>query len=457
MKRRLWLFLALLCSVVSGCTTVLSLNPLYKNAKEEKPYLDPRIEGEWILDNFEDVDQNAVESKPPCKVKIAQKEKNDDSYAVEFACPDSDDGPRDESNYETRRYDLRLVKLGTATFFDAQFQELKSKEKHFVVRDVMDSGIVPAHLLGEVWAQQDFVRFSPMSSEWIDKNWPEEHLTKANDGRVFGATVDVLTNPTDSLRAGIAHNAESAEAFGLPMYLCRPGADCDKMAIEDELARAPNNKDVLVSGGAFYAKRGDATKAVALQRRVVAGETDENEKKAAEFDLGSYLLLAKEFGAAREELASAKEPNSAPSREELVVRSYFLDGNYEAVVKAAKSEPSDANLRSADSILLKYFALYRIGKRKDAEAYLREQAATFIGPAKEHLYLLEAMGRVSDNWDGRDLKRSAYYKALENIRKGEIETAKVQLENLLTMRPKNDLISMAAEVELKRLKSTAKK
>ncbi len=265
--------------------------------------------------------------------------------------------------------------------------------------------------------------------------------------------MDVLTNPTDSLREGIEHNAESAEAFGLPMHLCRPGADCDKMAIEDELARRPSNKEVLVGGAAFYAKRGDATRAVALQRRVVAMETDANEKRAAEFDLGSFLLLAREFGAARQELASAKEPNSSPSREELVVRSYFLEGNYEAVVKAAKLEPSDANLRSADSILLSYFALYRVGRGKDAEGYLRGQATTFIGPATEHLYLLETMGRVSDSWEGRDLKRSAYYKVLEYIRKGEIETAKVQLENLLTIRPKNDLIAIAAQIELARLNS----
>ncbi len=84
---------------------------------------------------------------------------------------------------------------------------------------------------------------------------------------------------------------------------------------------------------------------------------------------------------------------------------------------------------------------------------MRGQATTFIGPATEHLYLLETMGRVSDSWEGRDLKRSAYYKVLEYIRKGEIETAKVQLENLLTIRPKNDLIAIAAQIELARLNS----
>ena len=445
--------LLLVACLLSGCTTVVSISPLYKEAKTEKPFMDSRIEGDWVLADVENDDGDHSTPKTPCTMNVV---KSDEGYDVTYSCPESNGDDSGAKGYETRKYQVRLVELNGATFFDARFLELQSKEKHFELSDFADEGVAPAHLIGEVWIRPDLVRFSLLSAEWVDKNWPEAFLTKTSNGTRYG-NVDVLTNPTDSLRNSVSRATGVDEAFSFPFYLCRPNTDCDEMAAVDELGRKPDDREVLEGVAEFYSKRGDFSKAAALQKHAVEVGTDPEARKTAEFKSGTYLLLMRDFAGARRALGLAKEAEKPPSIEALVVESYFLEGDYQAAIKAAKLLPSATELRSADPILLSYFAQHRLGKHKEAEAYLQQQVATFAGPAAEHLYLLQVMGRVTDSWDGRDLKRTAYYGALNRIREGETDAGIAQLQNVLTMRPLNDLVGVAARMELDRLKALEKK
>jgi hypothetical protein len=141
-----------------------------------------------------------------------------------------------------------------------------------------------------------------------------------------------------------------------------------------------------------------------------------------------------------------------------MVRSHFLQGNYAGTVQAAKFLEAPANLSSADPIILSYFALNRLGRVKEAESYLREQANTFVGPAQEQLFLLGILGRVTDSLSSsEDQGRSTYYYALNRLRNGDLEHGRDHLWDLAKMRLKDDLIGLAAQIELERLPSTTSK
>jgi tetratricopeptide (TPR) repeat protein len=435
--------------VLSGCSPVVSVQPLYTQAEIQKPYLNQRVEGEWIMADLDNSPEDAATPQPPCRVSISKSSAGEVPYAVEFRCPGSEGDPGEEYS----KYDFSLVSLGTATFFDARFAESKEKEKHISLGEITDKGIIPAHLLGQVWVQQDFVRFAPLQSDWVEKNWPANFLVISKVEKYD--KVAVLTNPTPDLRDLFSRNAGSPDAFSAPLFLCRAGADCDARAMEDQLTRTPNSLDVLAGAVKFYAKRGNLASAISLQRHKIELDSD---AAADQFTLGRLLLLTRDFDGARGALAAAKEPSERPSIKELVVRSHFLQGNYAGTVQAAKSLDAPANLSSADPIILSYFALNRLGRVKEAESYLREQASTFVGPAQEQLFLLGILGRVTDSLSSsKDQGRSTYYYVLNRLRNGDLEHGRGHLQDLAKMRPKDDLIGLAARIELERLPSTTNK
>jgi tetratricopeptide (TPR) repeat protein len=435
--------------VFSGCALVGSVQPLYTQAEIQKPYLNQRVEGEWIMANLDDSDEDAATPKRPCRVGISKSSAGEVPYVVEFRCS----GDERDPGKDYSKFDFSLVSLGTATFFDARFAESKEKEKHISLGEIAGKGIIPVHLLGQVWVQQDFVRFTLLQSDWVEKSWPGNSLL-ISEGEKYGK-VDVLTNPTPDLRDLFSRNAGSPDAFSAPLFLCRAGADCDSRAMEDQLTRTPNSQDVLAGAVKFYAKRGDLARAISLQRHKIRLDSDAAEDQ---FTLGQLLLLTRDFDGARNALATAKEPSERPSITELVVRSHFLQGNYAGTVQAAKSLDAPANLISADPIILKYFALNRLGRVKEAESYLRAQAGTFVGPAQEQLYLLEILGRVTDSLlSYEDPGRSTYYYALDRLRNGDVDHCRSHLQDLVKVHPKNDLIGLAAQIELERLPLTTNK
>jgi Flp pilus assembly protein TadD len=297
------------------------------------------------------------------------------------------------------------------------------------------------------------VRFGPLESDWVEKNWPADFLAMSKAGTY--SRVDILTNQTKDLRDLLSQNAGSTEAFGFASYLCRPGADCDARAIQDQLARTPDNRDALTGSVKFYAKRGNFARAIVLQRHKIALGSDE---ATDQLELGRLLLLTRDFDGARRVLATAKEQSDTASAiKVLAVRAYFLEGDYAGTVQAAKSLEASGKLVSADPIILSYFALHRLGRVEEAESYLQQHAATLVGPAEEHLLLLEVSGRVTDSWASKDWTRSTYYYALNALKNKNLNEGREHLRDLARMRPKDDLIGLAAQVELERLPSPASK
>jgi predicted Zn-dependent protease len=110
-----------------------------------------------------------------------------------------------------------------------------------------------------------------------------------------------------------------------------------------------------------------------------------------------------------------------------------------------------ANRASVDPILLSHFACVRLGRAKEAEAYLRAAPESFKGPADERLLLLEACGRVTNTWPSKDSSRSQYYRALTNLKDGKTDEGRKRLKDLAKTQPKDDVLGVAAQIELERL------
>ncbi|PYX03265.1 MAG: hypothetical protein DMG85_20010, partial [Acidobacteria bacterium] len=125
--------------VLSGCSPVVSVQPLYTQAEIQKPYLNQQVEGEWIMANLDDSHEDTTTPKPPCRVSISKSSAGEVPYAVEFRCSGSEGEPGEEYS----KYDFSLISLGTATFFDARFAESKEKEKHISLGEITDKGIIP--------------------------------------------------------------------------------------------------------------------------------------------------------------------------------------------------------------------------------------------------------------------------------------------------------------------------
>lgn len=185
----------------------------------------------------------------------------------------------------------------------------------------------------------------------------------------------------------------------------------------------------------------------------IEAPADEPLASQQKYELACLLLLNREFAAAREALKGVRQQPaySKASPEEVIVRSYFLQGDYPATVQMAKAISVPRELRTADSIILAYFALQRLGKTKEAESYLREQTAAFRGTTEEHLFLLKLTGRLTNVEWRNDLDRDRYYTANSDVLAGKTRDAVGLLQQQIAADSKDNLWSLAAEIELERL------
>jgi len=107
---------------------------------------------------------------------------------------------------------------------------------------------------------------------------------------------------------------------------------------------------------------------------------------------------------------------------------------------------------SADSNLLAYFALHRLGKVEEAESYLCGQTAAFRGNPDEHLFLLSLAGRLTDCGWRPDSGRDRYYNALSDLQSGNTKNAMALLQEEVAKTDKDNLLRLAAQIELKWLR-----
>jgi len=454
---------------VSGCSPAASIRPLYTDDDLKKPVVEPRIEGEWISPNTEEPDKAGTDEELWLRWKIAPPDKPGESYStysVEFRPAKPEPGKGDDVS----SYDVRLVSIGDKLFFDAEFRE--HTQGKFEVVPWNSFGLVPAHVVGRILVQQDFLRISLLEPEWVKDNSPasfqEYFPDKYSDD-------SIITGSTQELRDFLVRNADNQKALAYAVYLCRPGTDCAARAAEDALVRTPDDDKLLDDAASFFLRRGNYARAVALRQHRVELRPEDT---SLHTDLGDALFFNRDFAGARREFAAGQKLIRATSpaagwvpanfvektyarAAEGVVWSYFLEGAYAEAVNAAKQYQPAIEYVSANPLLLSYFSMLRLGRRAAAESLLKEETAKFTGVAEEHLLLLEAQGRVSEGFRHSDpksegLERFRYFGGLQDIATGSPEAARVHLGSAASQRS-DSVIALAARIELERLGPKPKK
>jgi tetratricopeptide (TPR) repeat protein len=252
-------------------------------------------------------------------------------------------------------------------------------------------------------------------------------------------------------------------------YLCRPGTDCSLQVVEDELIREPNDPDVLHGAAEFRISRGEYDQALLLLGKRLE-LIPENEVAEARAGIGATRFFKRDFAGARADFAAAAKlnPEDQPFDDFLAGISYFLEGNYGEAHKifvrfesfarseAHKNSFESPNSDSAMLIILNYASLARMGRRKQAESFLAERMARFVGEVDDQMLLLRATGRVKDFspslFTADELERSdgALY-ALVRLAKGDRAAAREALEATLDGVDKGNPVYLGAKIELERL------
>lgn len=451
----------MLATVFSGCAPAVSLRPLYTDADLQKPIVEPRIEGEWISP---DTDKVGTDEELWLKWKIQPTNPQNQAYSrYSVELHSANQGKSDEEGFS---YGVRLVAIGDKLFFDA---ELSSHTQGQTAEDPTDFlGLVPAHVVGRIWVQKDFLRIALLDSQWVKKNSPESFREESGDN-------SILMGSTQEVRDFLVRNANNPKALALAIYLCRLGTDCSTQAAEDALQRTPDDEGVLDASSKVFFARGNYARVVALRRKQAERDPENLSHHA---DLSEALLFHREFGEARRELDAVeklvlKDPpkqtdsqsnnfESAYARAaEDIVWSYFLEGEYAEAFNAAKRYKADKAHYSVNPILLGYYSLRRLGRSTAAESFLKEEAAKFSGPAEEHILLLDAQGRVAEGFAYADpknqalpeaLRRKSFFGGLRDLAEGQPDKARLHLRDAASEHSQS-VVDLAAKIELERLGS----
>jgi hypothetical protein len=106
--------------------------------------------------------------------------------------------------------------------------------------------------------------------------------------------------------------------------------------------------------------------------------------------------------------------------------------------------------------LLKYFALLRLGKQKDAAAYLSNQNKSFVGGEMGQLLFLKIQGRLSDYSTGLNPKPEQrefdFFEGLQAEAEGKDTHAAAIFEEELFTR-KDSLVALAGRTELEAVRT----
>lgn len=465
MKLALAVLAVTLAILVSGCSPVASIRPLYTDADLQKPIVEPRIEGEWVSPDTEEPEKAAA-GEMWLRWKITSPEKPDaaySTYSAEFRLAK----PGEEGD-EASSYYVRLVAMGDKLFFDAEIRNHTKGQLSIGSLDVL--GLVPAHIVGRIWVQQDFLRIALLRPEWVVENWPAG--THSFSSPKYGDDDTVITGSTQELRDFLARNADNPKALAYTAYLCRPGTDCATRAAQDALTRSPDDDDVLEATSKFFFARHNYVRAAAVRRHRVELDPKDFTRHT---DLSDALLYSRDFAGARRELAEVQEltlgehpkptgydAQSAYARaSENLIWSYFLEGKYAEAVSAAKKRKAGEERYSVSPILLSYFSLLRLGRRNEAESLLKEESEKFRGTAEETVLLLDAEGKVSEGFPYSDpkseaLRRASFFGGLRDIAIGHPDTARVHL-GYAASEQSDSVVALAARIELERLGPKAKK
>jgi tetratricopeptide (TPR) repeat protein len=442
MKHALALLMFALSCLLAGCVArpALSVRPLYK--ADEKPVAEPHLEGEWTPVRLGDF--SLTQEKNEHWTVTAQ---SDGCYHAEWRKKDLEK-PDHEWN---EIYRVCLVSMDNKLFFDQQLEKTRVEHNMINAKDLTPE-LAALHMTGRVWPQQDLLRVTRLKGEWVGHSQPEDLRFDIDKFTLF-------TGSTVQLREIMTQHAEDPEAMDTEWYLCRPDTDCSLRIADDELARQPNDKNVLSRAAFAYAGAEDYDKALDLLDKA-AKLAAPDEISEARVSVGLARLFKRDFSGARSEFAFGQKQGAKPedraNTDALIGISYFMEGKYgEAhTAFAGAKEPSDDIQPML--IILNYASLSRMGRGKQAEAFLSEQTARFEGKADQQLLLLRASGRVKDfsprNFtDDQLLEGDGVLYALVRLAKGDRDSARQALELTVSKTPKWDPAYLGAKVELERM------
>jgi tetratricopeptide (TPR) repeat protein len=438
MKHALAVLLFALSCLLTGCVArpALSLRPLYK--ADEKPIAEPRLEGEWTPVRLGGFGMN--EEKNDHLIITAQ---SDGCYRAEWRKKD-EQKPDQELN-ET--YRVCLVSLDGKLFFDQQLEK-----KNAIAAKELTPELAVLHMTGRLWPQPDLIRVTRLTGDWVSHNQPEDLRLDIDKFTLFSGS-------TAQLREIMTQHSEDPHAMDSAWYLCRPNADCGVRVAEDELARQPDDKDVLSAAAFVYAGAGDYDKAIALLDKA-AKLADPDKASEARTSLGLARLLKRDFSGARSEFNTGEKQGATPEDRAgdaaFIGITYFLEGKYGEAHTAFAGIKDASDDSQPMLMILNYASLVRMGHGKQAEAFLSEQTARFEGKADQQLLLLRASGRVKDfspnNFtDDQLLQGDGVVYALVRLAKGDRDSARLALEITVKKTPKWDPAYLGAKIELERM------
>lgn len=189
---RLWIFLLLLAAVwIGGCTCAGSLRPL---ESDEPPTFAPDLTGKWVST------ENGSEEKEYFFVEGA----GDYTYRVRNL---------KEDEMLENVYELSLVQVGSYTFFDVGFKEVKNDRES---KDATALGVLPIHFIGRIWMDGGTLRLGLLDFDWMKKMTSSGQLKlpyvehhEGDEHLIF------LTAESDQLREFVRQYAEDPEAFSM--------------------------------------------------------------------------------------------------------------------------------------------------------------------------------------------------------------------------------------------------
>jgi hypothetical protein len=167
---------AFLTLLLSGCTALMSLQPLYE---EQESATDARILGSWIHDTAV-LDVTAMGS----------------TYDVTV---------RSLENTESIKLQVRLIRLNGSLFFDAMTPDNVELHEHCLT-------CLPMHVIGRLTIEEDALRLDFFDADWIGDRAKDKGIPAARRrSAVYDALV--LYADTEALRRFVEDAADEPGAF----------------------------------------------------------------------------------------------------------------------------------------------------------------------------------------------------------------------------------------------------
>jgi tetratricopeptide (TPR) repeat protein len=435
-------FLFGLVSILAACNPAVSVRPLYQDEEVKSPTKDARILGEWISPDLENVKE--VE---PIAMKWKVTENSSGGYDVEMVS----NADRDPAEQVATQYNVRLVPIEGKLFFDGEFQK-GGKSAASMNRQELPLGIVPAHMIGQVLVEPDFLVAALPGSSWVRDNTPEAFREFMDIGH--DTEVSVITAATQELRHFMVQQAENGDCFAYVIFLCRPDTDCIAASYEYVLKKNPQNEEAARDLISYDLENGNYGRVAELLRKSAEAAPEDISRRKA---LGNALLLNREYAEARREFSRAQQlqPGDAEAQRG-IGWSYFLEGNFEKAAEAFQKAMALPENRSADAALLAYISLKRSGKAAEAEALLSKEIAGFTGDADDQMLLLFYGGRVTTSSyriaeEAQDRGRAEFFLGEQSVAVGNSDLAPLNFWRCVERTKKDALYGVAAKIELERL------